>query len=107
MVLCHILASSKTDWIHCGGRKLVEIINENVHNFLFLFCFVWFLFVFLIRKRKGTLKFRAVILNFNRDSEFHLVLADLISQTWSLITGFLLHTHILGSIDICLKLNFC
>lgn len=67
MVLCHIIASSKADRIHCGGRKLVQITNENAHS--------------LRRKREGTLEFRAVILNFNRGSGFHLVLADLISQT--------------------------
>lgn len=73
MVLCHIIAPSKIDWINCGGRKLVQIINENA-NF------------FLIRKKEGALEFQVVILNFNRDSEFYLMLADLISQICSLIT---------------------
>lgn len=35
MVLCHVTVPRKTDWIHGGGRKLVQIINENI-NFFFL-----------------------------------------------------------------------
>lgn len=33
MVLCHVTVPRKTDWIHGGGRKLVQIINENINFF--------------------------------------------------------------------------
>lgn len=32
MVLCHLIAPTKADCSHCGGRKLAQI-NENVTIF--------------------------------------------------------------------------